>query len=107
MVPRPPCDQGHRLPRRKALDCTRTGQRRLSQNVSERPMISRTITPPPGSSISVPTVGAAPVITIPQPSGGAARFLVGAFLLFWLGGWFFGFSSASSQILAGKGGFFL
>jgi hypothetical protein len=70
-------------------------------------MITRTITPPPGSSISVASDGAAPVITIPQPSGGAARFLVAAFILFWLGGWFFGFKSASSEILSGKGGGFL
>jgi hypothetical protein len=56
-------------------------------------MIFRTITPPPGSSISVATDGEAPVITIPQPSGGATRFLVGGFILFWLGGWFFGFTA--------------
>ena len=62
-------------------------------------MITRTITPPPGSSIAVATDGAAPVITIPQPRGGAMRFLVGAFMLFWLGGWFIGFGSASSKVL--------
>jgi hypothetical protein len=28
-------------------------------------------------------------------------------MLVWLGGWFFGFTSASSQILSGTGGFFL
>jgi hypothetical protein len=70
-------------------------------------MIIRTITAPPGSSIAVATDGAAPVITIPHPSGGVMRFLVGAFLLFWLGGWFFGFRSAASQILSGDGGLFL
>jgi hypothetical protein len=70
-------------------------------------MIVRTVTPPPGSSISVATDGAASVITIPHPRGSPARFLVGAFLLFWLGGWFFGFSSASSKILSGEGGGFL
>jgi len=70
-------------------------------------MIIRTITPPPGSSITVATDGAAPVITIPHPRGDAMRFLVGAFMLFWLGGWVFGFTSASSQILSGNGGFFL
>jgi hypothetical protein len=70
-------------------------------------MIIRSITPPPGSSIAVATDGAAPVIRIPQPSVGAMRFLVGAFMLFWLGGWFFGFTSAASQILSGKGGGFL
>jgi hypothetical protein len=70
-------------------------------------MIIRTITPPPGSSISVASDSAAPVITIPQPGGGAARFLVGGFILFWLGGWFFGFTSAASKILSGQGGGFL
>ena len=70
-------------------------------------MIIRTITPPPGSSIAVATDDAAPVITIPQPSGDAMRFLVAAFMLFWLGGWVFGFTSASAQILSGNGGFFL
>ena len=70
-------------------------------------MIIRTITAPPGSSISVATDLAVPIITIPQPSGGAMRFLMGAFMLFWLGGWYMGFRSASSQILSGNGGPFL
>ena len=70
-------------------------------------MIIRSINPPPGSAISVATDGVVPVITIPQPSGGIMRYLVGAFLLFWLGGWVFGFVSASSQMLAGKAGIFL
>ena len=35
------------------------------------------------------------------------RFLVAAFLLFWLGGWFFGFSSASSKVLSGDAPAFL
>jgi hypothetical protein len=70
-------------------------------------MIIRTINPPPGSSIAVATDGAATVVTIPQPSAGPMRFLVGAFMLFWLGGWYFGFSSAVSRVLAGQGGGFL
>jgi len=64
-------------------------------------MIVRTITPPPGSAISVATEGAGPVITVPQPSGGAMRYFIGAFMLFWLGGWFMGFRTSSSQVLSG------
>jgi len=30
--------------------------------------------------------GAVPVITIPQPIGGVMRYLIGAFMWFWLGG---------------------
>jgi hypothetical protein len=66
-------------------------------------MIIRTINPPSGSSIAVKTEGAATVITIPQPPAGSSRFLIGAFMLFWLGGWFYGFSGASSKILSGQG----
>ena len=65
-------------------------------------MIIRTITPPPGSSIAVATDGAAPVITIPQPRGDAMRFLLAAFMLFWLGAWYIGFTSVLSQILSGE-----
>src|SRR5882724_570803 len=69
-------------------------------------MIS-TINPPPGSSIAVATEGAAATITIPQQKAGPVRFLYGAFILFWFGGWCFGFSSAFSRILSGEGGGFL
>ena len=65
------------------------------------------ITPPPGSSISVATDGGVPVITIPQRSPGTGRFLLTAFLLFWLGGWSIGFYSAVTQVLSGKAGAFL
>jgi hypothetical protein len=44
---------------------------------------------------------------IPQQSGSTGRFLAGAFLLFWLGGWAFGFHSAMTQVLSGKAGAFL
>jgi hypothetical protein len=67
----------------------------------------RGITPPPGSAIAVATDGAVPVITVPQPAGGIMRYVIGAFLLFWLGGWVAGFVSASSQMLSGKAGIFL
>ncbi|MBV9430159.1 MAG: hypothetical protein JO084_20765 [Bradyrhizobiaceae bacterium] len=64
-------------------------------------MIVRTITPPPGSTISVATDGAIPLIRIRQPSGGAMRYFVAAFMSFWLGGWSIGFYSASSRVLSG------
>jgi hypothetical protein len=65
-------------------------------------MVIRNINPPPGSAISVTTDGAAPVITIPQPSAGVSRYFIGLFLLFWLGGWFIGFRSVLSEVLSGK-----
>jgi hypothetical protein len=43
-----------------------------------------------------------PVVVIPPTSGGVMRYGMGLFILFWLGGWFFGFRSASSQLLAGN-----
>lgn len=36
--------------------------------------------------------------------GGALRYLIAAFLLFWLGGWAFGFVMVTAQLLDGKGG---
>jgi len=70
-------------------------------------MIIRAINPPPGSSIAVATEGAASIITIPQPRGGPMRFLYGAFILFWLGAWCFGFAGTFANILSGSGGGFL
>jgi hypothetical protein len=57
--------------------------------------------PPSGSKILVTTSGADSVITIPQASGGPMRFFAGLFVLFWLGGWFAGFSSAASKLWSG------
>lgn len=70
-------------------------------------MLQRTITPPFGSTIFVTQEGAEYVIKIQQPSGSNSRYFVGAFLLFWLGGWFIGLTSVSSQLMSGKGGAFL
>ena len=42
-----------------------------------------------------------PTIVIPQASS-ATRFFGGAFLLFWLGGWFFGFKHAATEVMSGK-----
>lgn len=60
------------------------------------------LTPPAGSTIMVTTDGSDPVVTIPAGSGGVSRFFMAAFLLFWLGGWTFGFMSAGHQVLSGS-----
>ena len=58
--------------------------------------------PPDGSKISVTTEGTDPVIVVPHGSASAIRYFVGLFLLFWLGGWFVGFSSTISTLAFGK-----
>jgi hypothetical protein len=64
------------------------------------------LNPPAGSKISVISDGADPTIVVPATNS-PMRYFTGLFLLFWLCGWAFGFSSAVSQILSGKGGAFL
>ena len=44
------------------------------------------LVPPQGSRISVTMDGSEEIICIPQVSGNVARYLIGAFLIFWLGG---------------------
>lgn len=63
--------------------------------------------PPDGSKISVTTEGTDPVIVVPHGSASAIRYFVGLFLLFWLGGWFVGFSSTISTLAFGKFHLFL
>ena len=58
--------------------------------------------PPDGSKISVTTEGTDPVIVVPHGSASATCYFVGLFLLFWLGGWFVGFSSTISTLAFGK-----
>ena len=58
--------------------------------------------PPDGSKISVTTEGTDPVIVVPHGSASDLRYFVGLFLLFWLGGWFVGFSSTISTLAFGK-----
>jgi hypothetical protein len=58
--------------------------------------------PPDGSKISVTTEGNDPVIVVPHGSASAMRYFVGLFLLFWLGGWFVGFSSTIWTLASGK-----
>jgi hypothetical protein len=63
--------------------------------------------PPDGSKISVTTGGTDPVIVVPHGNAGAMRYFVGLFLLFWLGGWFVGFSDVLARLLSGKANTFL
>ena len=62
--------------------------------------------PPAGSKISIVTDGIEPTIIIP-PASSPMRYFMGLFLLFWLGGWAFGFNSAASQMLSGKANAFI
>ncbi len=43
-------------------------------------------------------------IIIPQPSGGVFRFLIGAFMVFWLGGWAVAWKSTATELLKGTKG---
>ena len=63
--------------------------------------------PPNGSKISVIADGSDLVIVVPHGDGGWARYFVALFLMAWLGGWFFGFVSAVTQIASGKAPGFL
>jgi hypothetical protein len=65
------------------------------------------LNPPNGSKISVTTDGPDPVIVVLYGSAGPMRYLIGLFLLFWLGAWYAGFSTAISTVLAGKANAFL
>jgi hypothetical protein len=64
------------------------------------------MTPPAGSEISINYDDGDPTIIIP-PKASASHYFGGVFLLFWLGGWAFGFKSVSSQLLSGKGNLFM
>jgi hypothetical protein len=64
------------------------------------------LNPPEGSGISISYDEADPTIIIPA-KGSASRYFGGVFLLFWLGGWAFGFKSAASQLMSGKGNLFI
>ena len=63
--------------------------------------------PPNGSKISVTMDSGDPLIVVPHESPGASRYFVGLFLLFWLGGWYFGFSHAISDLRSGGANGFL
>ena len=62
--------------------------------------------PPTGSAISIRQQEAGPAIVIPAKAS-PTRYLGGAFLLFWLGGWVLGFKSVLTTLLSGNGNAFL
>lgn len=64
-------------------------------------------TPPQGSAIEVDTLNGYQHFSIPHGKGGPMRYFVGIFLLFWMGGWFMGFTSAFTQIISGDAGAFI
>jgi hypothetical protein len=61
-----------------------------------------TPTPPPGSRISVRSDNGDSVIVIPISARARWRYAAGVFLVFWLGGWLFGFLAAAKDLLSGK-----
>lgn len=62
---------------------------------------------PEDSEIEISHHNGYELLTVPHSSGGIARYFVGLFLLFWLGGWFTGFTSALDQITSGKADAFI
>ncbi|MHC9511063.1 hypothetical protein [Kangiella sp. M94] len=63
--------------------------------------------PPEGSQIRIDNLEGHQLIVVPHGSGSAMRYFLGLFFLFWMGGWFMGFTSALTQIAAGEAGAFL
>jgi hypothetical protein len=64
------------------------------------------LNPPAGSQISVDRNNLDPVIVIPATAS-STRYFGGVFLLFWLGGWVMGETSAITQLTSGKGSAFI
>ena len=62
--------------------------------------------PPAGSQISIDRKDLDPTIVIPETAS-STRYFGGVFLLFWLGGWVMGETSAITQLMSGKGGAFI
>ena len=62
--------------------------------------------PPAGSQISIDRKDLDPTIIIPAIAS-STRYFGGIFLLFWLGGWVMGETSAITQLMSGKGGTFI
>jgi len=64
------------------------------------------LNPPAGSQISINRNDLDPTIVIPATAS-STRYFGGMFLLFWLGGWVMGETSAITQLMSGKGGAFI
>src|SRR4051812_25684128 len=62
--------------------------------------------PPAGSQISIDRKDLDPTIVIPATAS-STRYFGGVFLLFWLGGWVMGETSAITQLTSGKGSAFI
>lgn len=62
---------------------------------------------PQNSKINIGSLNGYEHIIVPYGNAGIMRFFIGAFLLFWLGGWSMGFMIAIKGISSGKGGAFL
>lgn len=63
--------------------------------------------PPQGSKIEITMLNGYKHIKIPHSNAGILRYFIGLFLIFWLGMWFIGFTSAANEILSGNGSTFL
>ncbi|NUM48064.1 MAG: hypothetical protein HUU38_25445 [Anaerolineales bacterium] len=62
---------------------------------------------PKGSKITIKQDGPNPIISIPYASPNPLKYLIGLFILFWLGGWAVGFKSAFEQVISGEADVFL
>lgn len=58
---------------------------------------------PPDSGITIQREGSSEVLHVPYRKLGILRYLMAAFLVAWLGGWVFGFTSAAGQLMKGTG----
>jgi hypothetical protein len=61
------------------------------------------LAPLEGSKIEIGYESGYPHLTIPQPSGGMSRYFAAAFMVFWLGGWAFGWIATARQLLKRNG----
>ncbi len=55
---------------------------------------------PEGSKIRIEHLNIYMTLIIPYGSGSILRYFMGLFMLFWLGGWFFGFKNAAAEVLS-------
>ncbi len=63
--------------------------------------------PPQGSKITLHAEDGIQKIIMPHPPKAGSSMFAGIFILFWLGGWYIGFTTALSTIMSGNGGAFL
>lgn len=67
----------------------------------------KNVNPSANSKIEITRLNGYEMLVVPPSKGSILRFLIGIFILFWLGGWFAGLTSAFDQITSGKGGMFV